>query len=151
MSDKPVFCDITTLRTAIQNRRAKANYEHYDDKIAICRDRIETWKFMDTQIRDLVRKLKDCWVDTIEKVKIDERDILNIEFTTGYDRENGTSHTLVCDAAYLFLSLDEAKADWDDLWTSIEQQHDEKQAAAEKEKRYQYFLKLKEEVEPDRM
>ena len=149
MSDKPVFCDIITLRTIIQNRRAAANYEHYNDKIAICRDRIDTWKFIDNQIRDLVRKLKDCWVDTIEKVEIDKNDILNMEFTTGYDQENGTSHTLVCDAAYLFLSLDEAKADWDNLWAGIEHDHNQMRAAQEKDERYKQFLKLKQEFEPD--
>ena len=149
MSDKPVFCDLPTLCNLIQNRRAAANYDHYEDKIVICRDRLETWKFIEAQLRNLIKELKDCYVDTIEKVEIDERDILQVEFTTGYDRENGTSHTLVCDAAYLFLSLDEAKKDYESLWAGIEHDHNQMRAAQEKDERYQQFLKLKQEFEPE--
>jgi len=141
------FMDPTEYSKIIVERMSQAKYDHYEDKIAICKDRIDTWKETDQLLRNLVHELEDTYVDELIKVNIDDNNILHIEYTAGYDSENGVSRYLVCPASYLFLSLAEAKSDWDDMWKKISDAQDEREREAKRNERYQLFLKLKEEFE----
>ena len=141
------FMDPTEYSKIIVERISQAKYDHYEDKIAICIDRINTWKETDQLLRNLVHELDSTYVDELLKVNIDDSNILHIEYTAGYDSENGVSRYLVCPASYLFLSLAEAKSDWDDMWKKISHAQDEREREAKRNERYQLFLKLEEEFE----
>ena len=141
------FMDLTEYSKIIIERLSQAKYEHYEDKIAICKDRINTWKETDNLLRNLVHELEGTYVSELLKVNIDDSNILHIEYTAGYDSENGVSRYLVCPASYLFLSLEEAKSDWNDMWKKISDAQDEREREAKRNERYQLFLKLKEEFE----
>ena len=140
--------DAEAFQNLIIDRRLTKVYEHFADKIAICRNRIDTWKFVRSQISKLIQELTGHRVDSVEHIRISDDCILNVNYTTGYDRENGTTHLFTCDAAYLFLSTEEAKKDWNDLWDSIKKAQDEHEQEKERLERYQKFLELKQEFEP---
>ena len=146
MSKKQTFIDIVTLQKLIKERRLIANYDHFDDKIAICRDRIDTWKFIKDHVSKLIYELRGEYVNIIEQITISSDNILTVTYETGCDI-NGQ---LVCDAAYLFLSIEEAKKDWDDLWDNIKKAQDEREQEKERAERYQKFLELKQEFEPNK-
>ena len=144
---KNKFIDLTEYSKIIIERMSQAKYDHYEDKIAICKDRIDTWKETDQLLRNLIHELEGTYIDELLKVNIDDNNILHIEYTAGYDSENGASRYLVCPASYLFLSLAEAKSDWDDMWKKISDAQNEREREAKRNERYQLFLKLKEEFE----
>lgn len=146
MSKKQTFIDIVTLQKLIKERRLTANYDHFDDKIAVCRDRIETWKFIKDHVSKLIYELCGAYAITIEQITISPDSILTVAYETGY----GTNYQLVCDAAYLFLSIEEAKKDWNDFWDNIKKARDERDQEKERAERYQKFLELKQEFEPNK-
>ena len=142
MSKKPLYIHNDELRKIIKERNVNTTHKYFADEINI-------WKAVTAKVKELVEKLENhLKIDTIEDIKLESGDILYIEYTAGYDLDNGETHHLICDSSYLFRPLDECKKDWDDMWDGIRKKQEDKDKEKERQKRYQEFLKLKSEFEP---
>lgn len=142
MSKKPIIISNDDLRKIIKERNVNTTHKYFSDKIA-------TWKEVLNKAKEIVEKIDEhLRVDTIEDIRLEADDILYIEYTAGYDLENGETHHLICDSSYFFRPIEECKKDWDDMWNGIKKEQEDKDKEKERQKRYQEFLKLKAEFEP---
>lgn len=141
MSKKPIIISNDELRKIIKERNVNTTHKYFSDKIA-------TWKEVLNKAKEIVEKIDEhLRIDTIEDIRLEADDILYIEYTAGYDLDNGETHHLICDSSYFFRPIEECKKDWDDMWKKISDAQDEREREAKRNERYQLFLKLKEEFE----
>jgi len=142
MSKKPIIISNDELRKIIKERNVNTTHKYFSDKIA-------TWKEVLNKAKEIAEKIDEhLRVDTIEDIRLESDDILYIEYTAGYDLENGETHHLICDSSYFFRPIEECKKDWDDMWDKIREAEHIRSAKEERDRRYQEFLKLKAEFEP---